>query len=260
MEFLNSDSFLPIEDLLQSRSLRSPEQLARQRIQVFYEEVTYIHRPSLLDWLYTVSFREYTDPRDIIFAMTGFWEDERPSIEVKYQLSVEEIYGAFSRHCFLASRLQILCFAGIEWSPTPSSGLPTWVADWRHETTRSNWPRELRYECYSAGITRGHKGPAPRIGDRGTSMMIQGVICDVVTAKQNNGSWRDEDEENDPLFATSDKWGPEKKYVTGMPFVRQASALGLLISTSSLGFASSVTIHSILPEWNCTNARAMALP
>jgi hypothetical protein len=90
---------------------------------------------SLSPLMFTRRGCKATDPKDIVYAHIGLTTIGRESMPVDYAMSVEKVYGLFTK--LLIRHEQNLDALSAVFYDDRKSGMPSWTIDWRVPVTRN---------------------------------------------------------------------------------------------------------------------------
>jgi hypothetical protein len=105
------------------------------------EPSTVASRRHILDLVSASDMYQCTDARDRIFALYSLANHETAHMEIDYSLDVYATYRNFALACMANGRtLDVLNAALERLDTTSSTEWPSWVPDWRRNTTRLSLP------------------------------------------------------------------------------------------------------------------------
>lgn len=130
----------------------------------------------LLDLLWKNRWKLASDPKDKVFGLLGLSDlssSTHPGLEIDYNRTMRDVYiGVLQAIVDITSKLDILCFSAIQWSPeailgTGQTVLPSWVPDWSTYV-----PSLVPYKCSISDNNAAGDTPAS-VGFRSD----KGILC-----------------------------------------------------------------------------------
>jgi hypothetical protein len=168
-----------------------------------------VSRPQLYQCLLHHSYRGSTDPRDLIFGLTGLDSGEH-QMEINYSLPVAQIYTDFAKQEITTSgRLDILTqirYLAFDGSKISKYNLPSWVPDWSLDLDCLFF-REIYNKHVDPEFTASKGKPSECFFiNKGSVLIFKGVQIDSIESSGSYTGIKDWDEYPRAVLAIQAWW------------------------------------------------------
>jgi hypothetical protein len=209
------------------RFASGPEEQAQSLRGRISSDITVIPWPSLLLLLVLHRARQSTDPRDKVYALIGISSSQWDSkLAIDYCLTTEQVYTEVAQYVIESTEsLEILAFCELSKVGSHTTGLPSWVPDWR----KRNWNDETIQSREPKFQAAGSSKAQAVVSDCGSVLFARGYQIGTVKYLGTPYHYGSSNEHLPKILDTFHDWWNLFRKIKGNDWVQQISFIKTLI-------------------------------